>query len=86
MAAQLKRDLSSAQFWAACNREGFKPQGFMGYFSLPGTAACVSICNAGRRRRDQLNYLRRELQAMLRKDAADEAAALAMRYHPVVHA
>lgn len=55
-----KRDLTKAQFLAACEREGFTPNPFMGYFDLgiPGHTVSSSVWNAGPRRRDQLAYLR----------------------------
>jgi hypothetical protein len=61
------RDMTKAAFDAACERRGFQPQGFMGYYSLGGdTVALVSVLNAGPRRRDRLAYLiakKRELEA-----------------------
>lgn len=53
------RDLTKAQFDAACERRGFKRTGFMGYYEI-GYNTSVSVLNAGRRRRDQLAYLIRE--------------------------
>jgi hypothetical protein len=63
------RDMSKAQFQDACERSGFRPEGFMGYYRLPleGQHVCVSAYNAGDRRRDQLAYL----HAMLRKHEAE---------------
>lgn len=62
-----KRDLTQAQFDYACQREGYVKSGVLGYYSLPAPHqnTSVSIWNAGKRRRDQLNYLRR----MYRKHA-----------------
>lgn len=55
------RDLTLAQFAAACERGGFRPEGFFGYYILPvpGQVA-VSILNAGPTRREQLAYLHAE--------------------------
>lgn len=62
------RDMTKAQFAAACDRRGFKARGFMGYFSLgPECSGSASIHNAGERRRDQLAYLvqkRKELMLL----------------------
>lgn len=56
------RDMSKKEFGAACERRGFEPEGVMGYYrlNLPGRHHCVSVYNAGDRRRDQLAYLIRE--------------------------
>lgn len=62
------RDMTRPQFDAACERAGFKPAGFMGYYvlPLPGVGRhSVSIWNAGKRRRDQLAYLHARLKAAL---------------------
>jgi hypothetical protein len=63
-----KRDLSAAQFAAQCTKLGFKPQGFLGYYDLglPKAQVCVSVLNAGNRRRDQLAYLLAKRKAELR--------------------
>lgn len=53
----MTRDMTEAQFRAACKRHGFKPQGFLGYYNLPGTSTQVSVLNAGSNRRNQLAYL-----------------------------
>ena len=57
------RDLTEAQFKTRCRESGFVPEGFMGYYRLPipGHHLCVSIFNAGERRRDQLAYLHQRL-------------------------
>lgn len=52
------RDLTKAQFDAACERRGFKRE-FMGYFNV-GYGLSVYARNAGDRRREQLAYLIRE--------------------------
>lgn len=49
------RDISKAQFDAACKRHGFKSE-FMGYYSV-GNGVSVYARNAGERRREQLAYL-----------------------------
>lgn len=49
--------MTKSQFNAACKRHGFRAEGFMGYYSLPGTNTLVPISNAGNRRRSQLAYL-----------------------------
>lgn len=65
----MKRDLSRAQFEAKAAKEGFEGHGIMGYYKLPipGHHICVSVWNAGERRRDQLNYLRRELRNTMKR-------------------
>lgn len=50
------RDISTAQFKAACERRGFVRQG-MGYYSMPDVPVQVNVYNAGKRRRDWLAYL-----------------------------
>ena len=50
------RDMTLREFTIACERAGFKREGFMGYYQVGG-GLCVSILNAGPRRRDQLAYL-----------------------------
>lgn len=61
---QEARDMTKAQFQAALKRGRFKAEGFMGYYRLPipGLHTCVSIFNAGERRRDQIAYLHAKLQ------------------------
>lgn len=50
------RDLTQAQFDAACKRRGFISSGFMGYYDV-GHNTSVSVLNAGHNRRAQLAYL-----------------------------
>jgi hypothetical protein len=56
------RDLTKKQFAEALERGSFVAQGFLGYYRLPieGHNVCVSIWNAGTRRRDQLAYLHQQ--------------------------
>lgn len=80
-----KRDLTEAQFRAACEREGFRPQPFMGYFDLgiPGHKYHSSVWNAGPRRRDMLAYLRsarKTAESTLAREAEIKAARAA-EYH-----
>lgn len=58
----MPRDMTKAKFRKECERYGFVPQGFLGYYKLGDTDSHVSIENAGTRRRDQLAYLIREHQ------------------------
>lgn len=60
----MSRDMTKAQFKAACNRRGFKSEGFMGYYRLEyeGRQVLVSVWNAGDRGRDQLAYLIRQFE------------------------
>jgi hypothetical protein len=53
------RDMTKKQFDDACRELGFETHGIMGYYRLPlpKNRVCVSIHNAGKRRRDQLAYL-----------------------------
>jgi hypothetical protein len=51
-----KRDMTKAQFQAACKKHGFVKEPFMGYYRLP-SGTSVSIWNAGPSRREQLAYL-----------------------------
>lgn len=61
---QQARDMTKAEFQAALERGGFKAEGFMGYYRLPipDLHTCVSIFNAGERRRDQIAYLHAKLR------------------------
>lgn len=55
-----ERDLTREQFLARAAAYGWTPQGFMGYFRKEfdgGGAVCVSVFNAGTRRRAQLAHL-----------------------------
>ena len=61
------RDITEAQFRAACKRHGFKSMGFMGYFELGLGGAMASAWNAGPRRRDQLAYLIKQRDAIARR-------------------
>lgn len=68
---KIARDMSETQFAEACARYGFIREGFMGYYRLPGPGhTCVSVWNAGERRRDQLAYLIRENEKCQRNYAA----------------
>lgn len=53
------RDLTKAQFDAACKRRGFTATGFLGYYDI-GYGTSVSVHNAGTNRRARLAYLIRE--------------------------
>lgn len=62
------RDLTFKQFRAACERAGFVPEGFFGYYRLPVPGhVAVSAWNAGDSRRAQLAYLHRRTDEELRK-------------------
>ena len=61
------KDMTKAQFRTACEKYGFKPQLFLGYYELPGTNTQVSILNAGNRRRDQLAYLIQQQRILSKK-------------------
>lgn len=54
-----RRDLTEAQFGAACKQRGFKREMF-GYYALGETGISACVDNAGRNRRAQLAYLVRE--------------------------
>lgn len=56
----MTRDISKAQFDAACNRRGFVKT-FMGYYEV-GYGLAVYARNAGDNRRAQLAYLIRMAQ------------------------
>ncbi len=68
------RDMTRAQFAAACRRAGFEPEAF-GYYHLPipGHHVAVNVLNAGARRRDRLAYLHAETARLQKKYAAEEA-------------
>lgn len=53
------RDLTKAQYQRKLEKYGFKPSGFMGYYSLPAPYDSLNVCslNAGDRLRDRLAYL-----------------------------
>ena len=50
------RDMTQADFDAACAQYGFVKSGVLGYYRITPNVR-VSIRNAGTRRRDQLAYL-----------------------------
>jgi hypothetical protein len=52
----MARDMTKAQFEAACKRRGFGAEGFLGYYLLP-CGVGVSVLNAGPTYRAQLAYL-----------------------------
>jgi hypothetical protein len=56
-----QRDISLRRFRELCTHEGFRPEGFMGYYDLgiPGRKVAVTVLNTGPRRRDQIAYLLR---------------------------
>lgn len=61
-----RRDMTQAEFEAACTRWGFEPTGFCGYYDLgiPGQRVEASVLNAGSSRRQQLSYLIKERKMM----------------------
>jgi hypothetical protein len=64
-----QRDLTQRQFNEACERYGFKSEGIMGYYRLPvKTHTCVSVWNAGDKRRAQLAYLIQEMHKWQAKE------------------
>lgn len=71
------RDMTRLQFHQACQRHGFKPSGFMGYFDLglPGRRCSVSVLNAGgASRRARLAYLLRERDRGLDRLKAEQSS------------
>lgn len=65
----MSRDMTKAEFLAACKRAGFTRRGFLGYYALP-CGVEVSVCNTGsKRRRDWLAYLH-QMQAKHEKRKA----------------
>jgi len=67
----VSRDLTRAQFRAACERAGFVPE-MLGYYRLPipGQHIAVNVFNAGDRRRDRLAYLHAETERITQREAA----------------
>lgn len=68
-----KRDLTKDQFEYRARKLGCTKAGFMGYWELPESKTSVSVWNAGSRRRDQLNYLKREIRRHAPKPAVAQA-------------
>jgi hypothetical protein len=68
-----KRDMTQAEFNAACKRHGIGPHEFFGYHQVTGTpgGGGLNVCayNAGSRRRDQLAYLLKMQARQLAKEA-----------------
>ena len=64
------RDMTRKQFKEACKKYGFKSDGFLGYFRLPGGkgSTSVSILNAGSNRRAQLAYLLQENDKAIKRE------------------
>jgi len=67
----MPRDMTKGQFLQACEKYGFKPLGFLGYYDT-GEGHCVSVLNAGDRRRSRLAYLVVQRDQWLRKQAGDQ--------------
>ena len=69
------RDMTKAQFRAACERAGFVPE-VLGYYKLPipGQNVAVNVFNAGDRLRDRLAYLHSETARLEKKYAASECS------------
>lgn len=66
----MPRDMTKKQFDDACQRYGFKPRGFLGYYEI-GHNYSVSIWNAPEQtRRGQLAYLLKMRDAIERKEEA----------------
>ncbi len=70
----MRKDMTKAEFDAACKRRNFTPGGFMGYYHLPldRGSVMVSILNAGPTRREQLAYL---IDAQRRRNERDAKPA-----------
>lgn len=70
------RDMTRAQFLAALERHGMRPEGFLGYVDLgiPGHLIAVSRFNAGKNRRAQLAYLLRSREKYEQQIEAENAA------------
>ena len=66
-----KPDITETEFDTILQKEGFGRMGYLGYTSLPDPfrSVSVSVLNAGKRRDDQLAYLRRRLAAERQKIA-----------------
>ena len=60
-----RRDLTKAQFEAACKRQGFGPREMMGYRDVGIGGVLVCAENAGPNRRAQLAYLIQEHDRLL---------------------
>lgn len=71
MANNRARDLTKAQFDAACARRGFTWDGGIFMYYHVGHEVYVSILNAGTNRRDQLAYLIREASKAARRYGAE---------------
>jgi len=65
----MTRDMSKRQFDEAAKRNGFTPEGFMGYYELgvEGHRCFVSIFNAGSNRRARLAYLLKKRDELLKE-------------------
>jgi hypothetical protein len=71
--------MTKAQFLAACKKQGFKPEGFMGYFALP-TGLRVSVLNTNtERRRTWLAFLIKEHANDVARRERDGKAEVALR-------
>ena len=67
----MTRDMTKAQFRAACERAGFVSE-MLGYYRLPipGLNIAVNVLNAGDRRRDRLAYLHAETERISKREGA----------------
>jgi hypothetical protein len=71
------RDMTQAQFHAACKRAGFVPEG-LGYYHLPipGHDVAVNVLNAGHRLRDRLAYLHAKTERLTKEYANFRAVSV----------
>jgi hypothetical protein len=73
--------MTRRQFQEACARNGFKPQGFLGYYDIGG-GCCVCSLNAGGNRRNRLAYLLREREQWQAKEKGMDLASLNSEVRP----
>lgn len=68
------RDFTESQYRKRLEHYGFKPCGFMGYYSLPAPHNYLNVCsfNGGMRRRDRLSYLLTEWEREQRKNPSGQ--------------
>lgn len=67
-----KRDLTKEQYENQLKKLGFEKE-WLGYWKLPIGGASVCAANAGKRRRDRLDYLLKALEAEKAKQGIVEA-------------
>ena len=55
--------MTKKQYIKKMKEQGFKSQGFLGYWTLPGTSTSISDLNAGDNYQNKYNYMTKQLNS-----------------------